>query len=71
MIFVKDYCFVSDQKTLPSLTSSRKRKTSPLVKEKEVTKKALSLVTQTPGRRTILSNARLYKKVCFIIAKCN
>ncbi|XP_039518828.1 inactive serine/threonine-protein kinase VRK3 isoform X3 [Pimephales promelas] len=44
-----------DQKTLPSLTSSRKRKTSPLVKEKEVTKKALSLVTQTPGKKSLTS----------------
>ncbi|XP_039518829.1 inactive serine/threonine-protein kinase VRK3 isoform X4 [Pimephales promelas] len=46
---------MEDQKTLPSLTSSRKRKTSPLVKEKEVTKKALSLVTQTPGKKSLTS----------------
>ncbi|XP_077084629.1 serine/threonine-protein kinase VRK3 isoform X2 [Siphateles boraxobius] len=42
-----------DQKSLPS---SRKRKTSPLVKEeKEVTKKTLSIVTQTPGNKSLTS----------------
>ncbi|KAK7176558.1 hypothetical protein R3I93_000704 [Phoxinus phoxinus] len=44
---------MEDQKSLPS---SRKRKTSPLVKEeKEVTKKTLSIVTQTPGKKFLTS----------------